>query len=1528
MVCSLPPGTVALERYLSGQSMQSMQRALSNRQDQHGDAEKGELKSTFDPFDANGKFDFERYLQTMFERADQADILHRRMGLGFSNLTVTGVGSGFGLQDTVPSLFTEVLRLPQHIASFFHPPVKQIVRDLEGCVKPGEMLLVLGRPGAGCTSFLKTVASYRDGFRSIEGDIVYEGFDHKKIETLFRGDVVYEPEDDVHFPTLTVDQTLAFAAATRAPQAKRRMDLEAVGASRSSYINLVKEVLGTILGLRHTFNTLVGNELIRGVSGGEKKRVSIAETLATRAKITCYDNSSRGLDSSTALEFVQALRIATDIGDLTTLCCLYQAGEHLAKIFDKVIVLNEGRMVYFGPFSEAASHFKQMGYEPQPRQTTADFLVACTDVHGRRIQEGMESRAPKTADEQAAYFKQSDAGKRNHEEVRAYIDEMNSNNTDDYNRTYKQSARAEKAKHVPKGSRFLLSWAQQIRLCIKRRAQILWGDKATTIVLTCAAIFQSLIIGSTFYQMPKTTAGFFPRGGVLFFVLLYQSFMAVAEVTTSYAQRPIVIRQKRFAMCSPSADALANTLLSIPVSLITLTTFVIVVYFLTGLGYTADQFFILWAITALTTFGMVATFRALAAIFRQESVATLCSGLIIIASALYTGYVIPRTSMKIWWKWLSYAQPLPYSFEILMANEFRKLNVPCAQLVPSGPGFANVALANQVCAIAGAQPGQSVISGSDYVAISYGYYWSNRGRNVGILFAFFIFSVAVYALASELQSDPAAAGGVMIFKRSAAPKEVLEASHARGDVESGDDKGDGEKEVLPETDSNDQQEEAVAALEVSKDVFTWQHVNYDVFIKGDTRRLLNDVSGYVKPGKLTALMGESGAGKTTLLNVLAQRVGTGVIGGEFKVAGRPLPRSFEASTGYCQQADVHLSTASVREALRFSAVLRQPAEVPLAEKYEYVEQVIHMLEMDSWAEAIVGDVGMGLNVEQRKRLTIAVELAAKPKLLLFLDEPTSGLDAQAAWSIVRFLRKLADHGQAILCTIHQPSGELFGQFDRLLLLQKGGKTVFFGDLGEKSTKVVKYFESRSGKKCAEEDNPAEYILDVIGAGATAQTDKDWNQLFKESELQRDLDQELDSLLSTPAGNLSAEDEARGNREYAASPMTQLSALLKRTWNHYMRNPTYIMSKIGLNVIGGLFIGSTFYKNGSQTSVFALQNMLFSVFMTLVLCTSLAQQMQPQFLDLRGLFEAREKPSKMYHWSVLVITFLIVEIPWNILAGTLYWLPWYFLVRFNPGDAARAALSWFYVAIEFQAYWVTFALAIAALAPNAMLASILFSTAFSFVVTFCPVLQPPALLPDFWGSFMPVLTPFTYLVESLMGLALADRPIRCLPTELNTLIPPNGSTCDAFLSGFSSSLDMAPVGNGYYVSNPDGTCGYCQYREASSYLTGLSARALVLDPNHRYRNIGIVAAYCGFNLLICFAAFYLFRIATFHRKSKVGSVAKAGEEKAEEVVTATSATAKGPQIQVENSKTSGVPAPDVLNAPGGGVAHQQPTASRT
>lgn len=171
----------------------------------------------------------------------------------------------------------------------------------------------------------------------------------------------------------------------------------------------------------------------------------------------------------------------------------------------------------------------------------------------------------------------------------------------------------------------------------------------------------------------------------------------------------------------------------------------------------------------------------------------------------------------------------------------------------------------------------------------------------------------------------------------------------------------------------------------SKAVLTWENLCYDVPVSSGQLRLLKDVFGFVRPGVLTALMGASGAGKTTLLDVLAARKNVGVISGDVLVDGIAPGMAFQRGTSYAEQLDVHESTQTVREALRFSASLRQPYEVPQSEKNAYVEEIISLLEMEDIADAIIGDPASGLAVEARKRVTIGVELAAKPELLLFLD---------------------------------------------------------------------------------------------------------------------------------------------------------------------------------------------------------------------------------------------------------------------------------------------------------------------------------------------------------------------------------------------------------------------------------------------------------------------------------------------------------------------------------------------------------------
>lgn len=278
--------------------------------------------------------------------------------------------------------------------------------------------------------------------------------------------------------------------------------------------------------------------------------------------------------------------------------------------------------------------------------------------------------------------------------------------------------------------------------------------------------------------------------------------------------------------------------------------------------------------------------------------------------------------------------------------------------------------------------------------------------------------------------------------------------------------------------------------------------------------------------------------------------------------GRPRDSSFQRRIGYVQQQDLHLETATIREALQFSAFVRQPASTSKQEKIQSVEEIIDLLEMRPYADAVVGVPGEGLNVEQRKRLTIGVELAAKPDLLFFLDEPTSGLDSRTAWSILLLLRKLTSHGQSILCTIHQPSAMLFQQFDRLLLLASGGRTVYFGDVGDNSKTMIDYFERYGTEHCAEDENPAEWMLRVIGAAPGSVAIRDWPATWRESPEYSKVQEEL-AVLEQKVSQEDSVTASLQSQPYASPFHMQLWLCTKRVFEQYWRTPSLLYSKLAM-----------------------------------------------------------------------------------------------------------------------------------------------------------------------------------------------------------------------------------------------------------------------------------------------------------------------------------------------------------------------------
>ncbi len=305
----------------------------------------------------------------------------RHVGVVFKNLTVKGMGLGAALQPTNGDIFLGLPRLFKNLltkgpkAAMGKPPVRNLLTNFTGSVKPGEMLLVLGAPGAGCSTFLKVLGNQRFGYEGIEGEVTYGGTDAKKMAKDFRGEVLYNPEDDLHYATLSVKNTLSFALKTKTPGKESRNE----GESRKEYVREFLRIVTKLFWIEHTLGTKVGDEFVRGVSGGEKKRVSIAEAMITKASVQAWDNSTRGLDASTALEYVQSIRSMTNMANVSTAVALYQAGESLFDLFDKVILIDQGECLYFGPTDTAKSYFQDLGFLCPNRWTTADFLTSVSD---------------------------------------------------------------------------------------------------------------------------------------------------------------------------------------------------------------------------------------------------------------------------------------------------------------------------------------------------------------------------------------------------------------------------------------------------------------------------------------------------------------------------------------------------------------------------------------------------------------------------------------------------------------------------------------------------------------------------------------------------------------------------------------------------------------------------------------------------------------------------------------------------------------------------------------------------------------------------------------------------------------------------------------------------------------------------------------------------------------------------------------------------------------------------------------------
>eukprot|EP00928_Gymnodinium_smaydae_P029715 TRINITY_DN22300_c0_g1_i1.p1 TRINITY_DN22300_c0_g1~~TRINITY_DN22300_c0_g1_i1.p1 ORF type:complete len:682 (+),score=91.49 TRINITY_DN22300_c0_g1_i1:46-2046(+) len=333
----------------------------------------------------------------------------------------------------------------------------------------------------------------------------------------------------------------------------------------------------------------------------------------------------------------------------------------------------------------------------------------------------------------------------------------------------------------------------------------------------------------------------------------------------------------------------------------------------------------------------------------------------------------------------------------------------------------------------------------------------------------------------------------------------------------------------------------------------WNNLTFGI----GNKTILKDMTGLITPGRLTCVLGPSGSGKSTLMNVLAGRQKVSAAGmtftGAITAGGRVIdPVDFRSNVAYVMQDDALLATETPRECLSLSAQMRLPTTVPAQERKEFVEQLLNSLQLNKCADTCIGSALIkGISGGERKRTAVGIELITNPKLL-FLDEPLSGLDSYAAFTLVQALKELASTGVPVLCTVHQPSSEIFSMFDDVILLHDG-ETVYHGSVQE----LASHFE-QLGYPCPANFNPADHVMFTIQKEGPEKI-ASLKQAWKDSKKQQSLVDKVANAQQCAAQNAGVTTKATPTFSFCS----QLIALLRREGRAIVRNKGVIIARFGM-----------------------------------------------------------------------------------------------------------------------------------------------------------------------------------------------------------------------------------------------------------------------------------------------------------------------------------------------------------------------------
>ncbi|WJX16311.1 transcription factor [Trifolium repens] len=1287
--------------------------------------------------------DNEKFLLKLKERMDRVGLELPTIEVRFKDINVEAkVYVGSRALPTLLNFFVNVIEGCLNNLQIIPSPKKQlhILQNVSGIIKPKRMTLLLGPPGSGKTTLLLALAGRLGKDLKKSGRVTYNGEGLE--EFVPQRTSAYVSQYDNHIGEMTVRETLAFSARCQGVGQNYEMLTELLRREKESNVepdpdidaymkeaaieghqnSVVIDYILKILGLEVCADIMVGDQMIRGISGGEKKRLTTGEMLVGPIKVLFMDEISNGLDSSTTFQIINSIKQSIHILNGTALVSLLQPAPETYELFDDIILLTDGQIVYQGPRENVLEFFEAIGFKCPERKGVADFLQ---EVTSRKDQWQYWARKDEpynfvTVKDFARAFELFHVGQQLGEEM-----------ADPFDKSKFHSNVLIKKKYGINKKELLRACASRELLLMKRNSFV-YIFKATQLTYL-ATLTTMLFLRPTMHHSTIEDAETYM--GALFFTVTVAMFNGISELNMAIMKLPIFYKQRDLLFYPSWAYSLPPWILKIPVTLIEVAIWECISYY--GIGYDRDigrflkQYLVVLCINQMAS----ALFRFMAALGRDIVVANTFGTFSLLSVTVLGGFVISRDDVSKWFLWGYWSSPLMYGQNAIAVNEFL------------GHSWRNVTSTNSNETL-----GVLILKSRGFFPQAY-WYWIGVGALIGYVFLFnSLFALALHCL-SPFRKDQAGLSQEKLQERNAStPEEFIQSQTQKS---SSDTKMD---EAVVENKASSTGRKGMV-LPFQPLSLTFDDIKYFVDMPQgmksqgvceDRLELLKGVSGAFRPGVLTALMGVSGAGKTTLMDVLAGRKTSGYIEGNITISGYPKnQKTFARISGYCEQSDIHSPNVTVYESLLYSAWLRLSPEVDRTTRKMFIEEVMDLVELNSLRHALVGLPGEnGLSTEQRKRLTIAVELVANPSII-FMDEPTSGLDARAAAIVMRTVRNTVDTGRTVVCTIHQPSIDIFDAFDELLLLKSGGEQIFAGPIGDHGSDLIQYFEAIQGVPMIKDGyNPATWMLEVTSAAKEANLKVNFTDVYKNSELHRRNKQLIQELSVSSQGS----EDIYFNAQYSQTFVAQCIACLWKQHLSYWRNTSYTAVRLLFTIMTGVLFGLIFWDVGSkrrkEQDLFNAMGSMYAA-VTFIGVVNGAS-VQPIVAIERSVFY-RERAAGMYSALPYALAQVIIELPHILVQALVYGIIVYVMMGFER-TVVKLLWNLFFTYFSFL-YYTYYGMMTMAITPNPHVAGILSTSFYAIWCLFSGFIIPLSRIPIWWKWYYwicPVAWTLNGLVTSQYG----------------------------------------------------------------------------------------------------------------------------------------------------------------------------------